>query len=231
MAAVCILLLMNLPPLLVWHETERVGWEGWLTNVPGPLPVAVVLGAETEETYLARHVPSYRAWRALERTPADSVVLTFSGGDHLYGSRSRIWSESAAATAATWRAKAGQESAMLAALRRLGVTHVLFLKRPGSPKFETLAIASARTRECCLVPFYEDERVTVYTVRYPGSLSSPNESRLPAVPERSDSTRVECGMKIAPAATLPEASTWRMLPPSHQSMTCDDRASRATTPT
>ena len=176
MAATCFLLLINLPPFMEWHETERVGWDGWLTNVPGPLPAAVVLGAETEQAYLARRVPTYRAWRAIENTPAESLVLTFSGGDHLYGSRSRLWSESSVASNATWGAQAGDETAMLAALRQLRVTHVLFQKNSRSVGFDRLAIASAWTRGCCLVPFYEDEGVVVYTVRYPSHLLNSNES-------------------------------------------------------
>ena len=57
---------------------------------------------------------------------------------------------------------------MLEAIRRLGITHVLFDRKAlaAGGEVATLAISSATTRDCCLVPFYEDENTSVYEVRY-----------------------------------------------------------------
>ncbi len=84
--AVALLLTLNLPPFVESHEPDRRGWTGWLTHVHRSLPLAVVLGAESESAYLTRTVPTYRAWQRIdELTAPDSVVLTFLSGDHLYG--------------------------------------------------------------------------------------------------------------------------------------------------
>ena len=79
---VALLLVFNLPPLIGWQERDRSGWTGWLTHVHRVLPLAVVLGAESEADYLARSVPTYTAWQRIAAlTPPDSVVLTFFSGD------------------------------------------------------------------------------------------------------------------------------------------------------
>lgn len=103
-----LLLACNLPPFIEWHERDRRGWTGWLTHVHRALPLAVVLGAESEPVYLSRTVPTYTAWQRIDAlTPPDSVVLTFLGGDHLYGTRARLWSDATLATDVTWGALAG----------------------------------------------------------------------------------------------------------------------------
>jgi hypothetical protein len=166
-AATAFLLLLNLPPFIDWHERERRDDEFWLTHVLRPATLAVVTGGESEQSYLGRVLPSYRAWRAInDGTPQDSRVLTFFGGDHLYSRRSRIWSDAWLAYDATWGSEAGHEASMLAALRRLGITHVLFDRRQlrGSD-VPRLAIASDAARACCLTPFYEDDRAVVFAVR------------------------------------------------------------------
>jgi hypothetical protein len=168
-AAVTALLALNLPPFVDWHETERRGWDGWLTHVLRALPAAVVVGAESESHFLTRTVPSYAAWEAIDaRAPNGSRVLTFVGGDHIYSRRARLWSDATEARAATWDAEAGQLGAALEACRRLGITHVLFDKRQyDDPGFARLALASPQARACCLDPFYEDGRIVVYGVSYP----------------------------------------------------------------
>ena len=96
-------------------------------------------------------------------TPPDSVILTFLGGVHRYGTRARLWSDATLATDVTWGALAGDETRMLAAAARHGLTHVLFARQQlGDPGFERLAIASAHTREFCLEPLYEDAHVVLY---------------------------------------------------------------------
>ena len=69
----------------------------------------------------------------------------------------------------TWSAFAGDEDASLAAASRLGITHILFDKRQFADRdFAALAVASARMRECCLVPFHEDDRIVVYGLNTEG---------------------------------------------------------------
>jgi hypothetical protein len=166
-AMIVVLLLMNLPPAIEWHERDRVGWSGWLTHVIRGLPFAVVVGVEKEDDYLARVVPSYRAWRFIDTMlPQSSRVLSFSGGDNLYSNRSRISSDAIVAHEATWGTTAGEEREAARALTRLGITHVLFDKR----QFETgsvraIAIGTEEMRSCCLAPVYEDDRFALYEVR------------------------------------------------------------------
>ncbi len=164
-----LLLLLDLPPFIDWHERDRRGWTGWLTHVHRAMPLAVVLGAESESSYLSRTVPTFSAWRQIDAlTPPDSVVLTFLGGDHLYGTRARLWSDATLATDVTWGALAGDEPRMLAAAARHGLTHVLFARAQlADAEFQRLAIASARTRQCCLEPLYEDTHVVLYRLVQP----------------------------------------------------------------
>jgi hypothetical protein len=177
-AITIVLLLMNLPPAIEWHERDRVGWSGWLTHVLRGVPVGVVAGVEAENAYLARVVPSYRAWRFIDTTlPSSSRILSFSGGDNLYSDRSRISSDAIIAHAAVWGTEAGNESAAARALNDLGVTHVLFDKRQFGKGLHGIAIGSAEMRRCCLLPIYEDDRFALYEVRtgraqfYPGGFA------------------------------------------------------------
>jgi hypothetical protein len=164
--ALAALLTLNLPPFVEWHEPDRPALTGWLTHVIRGVPLAVVSGAESDSSYLARSVPSYRAWQYINANVSlDSRVLTFSGGDQLYSARPRIWSDSAAANDITWSAQPGEEAMALAAARRLGVTHVLMDKRlveAGGAR--SLAIASDTMRACCLVEQYEDDRFVLYRI-------------------------------------------------------------------
>src|SRR4051812_28330886 len=77
-AGIVVLLVVDLPPFIGWHERDRVGWNGWLTHVIRGIPAGVVVGAESEDSYLARAVPSYRAWRFIDASisPAGRI-LTF----------------------------------------------------------------------------------------------------------------------------------------------------------
>jgi hypothetical protein len=166
-AVLCGLLLFNLPPVSGWHEPDRDEDRGWMTHIVRGLPAAVVLGVESKEEYLARTVPSYRAWQFINSSlPADVRILTFSGGDQLYSHRQRLWSDATAARAATWGAAAGQERAALEALHARGITHVLFDKHLiDYGEVKSLAIASGKMRICCLGLEYEDGRFALYRVR------------------------------------------------------------------
>jgi len=163
-AGLIVLLVFDMPPFIGWHEPDRVGWNGWLTHVIRGIPAGVVIGAESDESYLARVVPSYRAWRFIDaNVPPASRILTFSGGDQLYGTRMRLWSDASAARAITWDTPPGEESTALAAARRFGITDVLMDKRLiESGSADTLAIASDRMRACCLSKEYEDDRFVLY---------------------------------------------------------------------
>ena len=167
MAVLVVLLLMNLPPAIEWHERDRVGWSGWLTHVLRGLPVGVVVGVESENDYLARTVPSYRAWHFIDTMlPSSSRVLSFSGGDNLYSGRSRIPSDAIVAHEATWGTEAGDERVAVRALIDLGVTHVLFDKRQfENGSVRAIAIGTEEMRRCCLVLVYEDYRFALYEVR------------------------------------------------------------------
>lgn len=163
-AVLLLLLAMNLPPFVEWHEPDRRGWDGWLTHVVRGLP-AVVAGAESESSYLARAVPSYRAWRYInDHLSEDAKILTFSGGDHLYSQRHRLWSESAAALPLTWWAPAGQEEQVMREARRVGVTHVL-IDRAQLRAVLSLSVTSPAMRECCFDSLYRDQRFVLYHLR------------------------------------------------------------------
>jgi hypothetical protein len=130
------------------------------------LPVGVVAGTVSQDAYLARSVPSYRAWQYINASlPPATRVLTFSGGDHLYSARPRIWSDSTTARHIAWNPARSEEQS-LREVERLGVTHILVDKRlleddvTGPP-----ALVTARMRACCLAPVYEDGRFAVYAVR------------------------------------------------------------------
>ncbi len=142
-AGMILLLLLNLPPFISLHEGDRDGWMDWLNHVVRQPPVSVVIGREAQDKYLRRILPSYAAWQYINtQLPPDAYILTFSGGDHLYSERRRLWSDATLARPAVWHAPDGSEAQALSALRRLGVTHLLFDKRQlASLPADTLAIA------------------------------------------------------------------------------------------
>jgi hypothetical protein len=166
-AVVVPLMLLNLPPFVEWHEVDRRGYDGWLTHTARAVPLRVVAGGESEAQYLSRTVPSYRAWRFIARALSENErVLTFSGGDHLYGSRPRLWSDATAARELTWGAAAGEEQLVRERLRRSGITHVLFDARQlADRRLESLAIGSDAMMACCLERIYEDSRFALYRLR------------------------------------------------------------------
>ena len=73
--SVAALLLLSLPPFIPFHEGDRRGWDGWLTHVLRRVPVEVVVGAESKDSYLTRHVRLYGAWRFI------NTQLPDGGGD------------------------------------------------------------------------------------------------------------------------------------------------------
>lgn len=158
------LLLLNLPPFISLHEADRQGWDGWLTHVITEIPMGVVTGHESETSYLTRKVPAYAAWQYInDHLPQNACILTFSGGDHYYSERKRIWSDSTIARDAVWGAQQGEQQKALDALRRLGVTHMLVDKRlQASLQPDSVAILQPSVLARWFVPQYEDAGFVLY---------------------------------------------------------------------
>jgi 4-amino-4-deoxy-L-arabinose transferase-like glycosyltransferase len=173
-AGLLALLVLNLPPFTRFHERDRAGWEGWLTHVIHVLPLEVVLGRQSQDEYLARHIPTYSAWQFLHRTSGeDARVMTFRGGDHYYTGRQRIASVSPMARAAAWQPP-GEEAIAWQELRALGVTHLVVdrrsLESPGT------ALLSERMRADYLDLLYEDPGALVFHVTAASGSGSPGSS-------------------------------------------------------
>ena len=163
-----VLLVLNLPPFTSLHETDRVQWNGWLTHVIHDIPLGVVLGYEFEGDYLARKVPSFRAWDYINNNlPLDARVLTFSGGDHLYSNRARISSDAAAAHRAVWGAGRDKEEQALQALEDLEITHILFdQQKLDSGALDSLALTQESSLNSWYEVEYEDERYFLARLRW-----------------------------------------------------------------
>jgi hypothetical protein len=159
------LLALNLPPFTRFHERDRIGWDGWLTHVVHVLPLEVVLGRQSEDEYLALHIPTYEAWQFLNRTAdADARIMTFRGGDHYYTARRRIASVSPMARAAVWQPP-GEEATALRELRALGVTHLVVDQRSFESYASDVALLSDGMRREFLELAYEDHGARVFRVR------------------------------------------------------------------
>jgi hypothetical protein len=154
-------LVLNLPPATPLHEGDRAGWTHWLTHVVRTIPAASVLGGVSDDEYLRRQVRSYAAWQWIDgHAPAEARVLAFSGGDHFYARRARIWSEAEAARRATWWAPS--PDAALTGLGDLGITYVLLPQpRIRTPKEQALPLVTA-IEGGALARVYEDGWYLVY---------------------------------------------------------------------
>ncbi len=161
---------LNLPPAISLQDEDRLHWTGWLTHVIRRLPTAVVSGKQTGESYLTKYVPAYAAWQYINRNlPADARVLTFEGGDHFYAERARLLSDATAAHPAVWGAMPGKEEETRAALRRLGITHILFDKNQmASGEPGQIAIGQRSFQERWFLNVYEDDRFVLYRLRNGG---------------------------------------------------------------
>ena len=94
-------------------------------------------------------------------------MLTFTGGDQLYATRSRLWSDAVLARPMAWGARRGEEPKAFAAARALGVTHLLVDRRLASAPIDDLAIVGPAARACCLETIYAGDRFTLYALRDP----------------------------------------------------------------
>jgi len=156
-AAVCVpvmtVIWLTLPPFTGLQESDRSGWAGWLTHVMRAAPIGVVSGRETAGDYVAREVPSYPAWTfANAHWPANTRVLTFSGGDNFYSDVARIPSDSVLARPAVWTARDGGD--VRAALSRLGVDAVIFDRRQlAALRLAGLPIALPEIQAACTTEF------------------------------------------------------------------------------
>jgi hypothetical protein len=163
-AGLAALLLLNLPPFTSVHEGDRIVWDNWLTHVIHQVPISVVLGKESEEIYLTQAVPSYAAWRYINTNlPTKAFILTFSGGDHFYSDRKRLWSDSTMAYPATWGSSRGHEQRVLQTLHSLGVSHILFDKQQlESGQLDNLAIVQPALMANWYEKVYEDDRFVLF---------------------------------------------------------------------
>jgi hypothetical protein len=170
-AFVALLLLLGLPPFTRLHERDRAEWNGWINSTLHGLPYEVVIGAVSRPSYLARHLPTWAAWRFANRTlPAGARVLAWSGGDQYWSGRDYLNVFSPLVRDAAW-APAGEEPAAFARLRALGVTHLLFqedfLRRNGFPataSWDDYALSgTAGRRDWCRL-LYSDGRASLYAL-------------------------------------------------------------------
>jgi 4-amino-4-deoxy-L-arabinose transferase-like glycosyltransferase len=168
---VAVLLVLSLPPFIALHERDRrPDWSGWLVSVAHGLPLAVVTGGQSREAYLARAVPTYRAWQwANAALPPDALVLAWSGGDHLYARRERIGAFATRARGVSFVNPPKADSAW-AALRALGVTHLLIDERflqenaMADQTWDEFAVPGAALRGRCCPRVWHDGRVGIYRV-------------------------------------------------------------------
>jgi hypothetical protein len=165
--AVLGLAVINLPPFTPLHEADRAGWNGWLTHVIREAPARVVAGRESEAVYLRREVTSFGAWEVINaKLDGDVRILTFSGGDHVHARRPRVSHDATTARPAVWGTPAENIAAAVAALRRLGITHVLFDRRELSRlNADSLAITAPEMRQACASEF-DDGRYWLCRLNY-----------------------------------------------------------------
>lgn len=159
---------LTLPPFVPLDEADRVGYSGWLTHVMRIAPVAVVTGKEFEAQYLARTVSSYSVWQYADtHLPADSSVLTFTGGDNLYSRRTRYPDSSALARPAVYGAKTDAD--VITALRNLRIDYVIFDRRL-LPQLQSdhLPIAGETIQRACTT-LYQDKRYRLCQLPSPRS--------------------------------------------------------------
>jgi 4-amino-4-deoxy-L-arabinose transferase-like glycosyltransferase len=165
-ASVFLVAALNLPPFVRLHEGDRAGWSGWLTHVMRTPPIAVVVGRESADAYLRRQLPSFAAWQSINsHLPADARVLAFVGGDQFYAERRRLSYDATMARPAV-SVRAADLPRAAAALRDLGITHVLFDRRELQRlDGATLALGSAAFEQACTREF-DDRRFWVCRVDY-----------------------------------------------------------------
>ncbi|MEP0871817.1 hypothetical protein NDA01_18545 [Trichocoleus desertorum AS-A10] len=170
-----VLLPLNLPPFLPFHEGNRVGWTGWLTHVIREIPLPVVVGQTSEAAYLQKTVPSYSAWQYINaHLPKTARILTFSDGDQFYSDRARLWSDATIARPATWGAARGQEKQAFQSLQKSEISHILFDKQQlKSLPPDTLAIAQPEVVKTWYEEVYEDSRYILYRVQWEKSALQP----------------------------------------------------------
>jgi 4-amino-4-deoxy-L-arabinose transferase-like glycosyltransferase len=160
------LLLLNLPPFLSLHEGNQPGYADWLTHVVRTIPLGVVIGYESEASYLSRNVPTYAAWQAIDTLlPEDALILTFAGGDHLYATRDRYRDSAPRVIAPVWRATADAVEPARAALASAGVTHILYDKELLDSELGSLAIVQPNMVSAWEQPLYEDDHYFLLALR------------------------------------------------------------------
>lgn len=132
-------------------------------NIPERVPLRVALGRESQDAYLARVIPSYNAYRAIERLhPGDTIhILAIFEEFRLYapGIVEPLWSPVLPPLA--------NETQALAALREHGVTHLL-INRPAVPaSVRDLFLLQPAFLERYGELEYNARGIVVYRLRYP----------------------------------------------------------------
>jgi hypothetical protein len=163
--ALALLLPLNLPPFTLFHEGDRLGYSGWLSNVTYAVPLSVVVGKTAEQDYLTKAVPAYGAWRYINATlPSQTKIFSYADGDNFYNQRQAIWFympivRPAATTDLT------QTAAALKNLTDLQITHVMFDRLKRVEEQKKLAIAQPDILAKHFVLEYEDASVQLYRLR------------------------------------------------------------------
>jgi hypothetical protein len=161
-------LTLNLPFFTHWHQQGRGGTIRWITHVHHGLPLAVVVGGESADAFVARHVRSFRAWQHLNATiEPDARVLSFFGGDHLYAEREQVSSYAVSLRPAVWASDPHNPAESLATLARARVTHVLFnLRYPDMPAARATFVGRPETADAWFETVYEDDVAVAYRIRW-----------------------------------------------------------------
>jgi hypothetical protein len=170
---------VSLPPFTVLQETDRQGYQGWLTHVLRSTPTGVVIGRQTEAEYLAAALPSWAVWQyANTHLPPDAAVLTFSDGDNFYSRRTRFPADSVLARPAVWTAASADGA--VAALRDLGVEFVIFDRRL-LPRLQAyhLPIAGNAIQKACMT-LYEDRHYRLCRLTAVSAAMPPRPAGAPA---------------------------------------------------
>lgn len=178
------LLLLNLPPFTPFHQRDLKGWDGWLNNTLHGLPLRVVFGLESADDFLAARINTYAGWQFVnQHTSADARFLTWTGGDHFYSYRDRLNALAPGLRPLAW-AEVGQEEQVLLRLRQFGITHLLLdqdyfnmYHLPAEDGWDNYAATGPTTRSKWYDIIYQDERATVYRIRWEELTESAPEKR------------------------------------------------------
>ena len=155
-----LVLVLALPPFLPWRSFDEI------PNTWRDFDVGAAFSDESAKSYRERHLRDYGAIIVANADlPRDGRILSFVGGSDFYYPQELVPDYSAAAYPGTWALAAGEEAAAYAALRELGITHVLFDKRTATLPGYRMALTSGAFRDRYLTPVHEDANVELLALR------------------------------------------------------------------